>query len=95
MEKLGYKSIADEFKPFVFRYDCYELCVHNKDPGLIFIQSLGISNKDFITFLTENEYPQNIIDFVNQPDYAINNEITIVYDIETKQIFRTAIYGGI
>jgi hypothetical protein len=95
MAKLGYESIADEFKKFVFRYDCYELCVHNKDPGLIFIQSLGISNDDFITFLQENEYPQNIIDFVNQPDYAINNEITIVYDIETKQIFRTAIYGGV
>lgn len=95
MAKLGYKSIADEFKPFVFRYDCYELCLHNKDPGLIFIQSLGISNKDFITFLKENEYPQNIIDFANQPDYAINNEITIVYDIKTKQVVRTAIYGGV
>jgi hypothetical protein len=56
---------------------------------------LGISNIDFLEFLNKNDYPKNIIDFVNSDDYKINNEITIIYDIITLEVVRTSFYGVI
>ena len=97
MTKLGYNDIKDDFKDIILNkyicYEiCYEICIHNKKHNQIFVQYLGISNKDFIIFLTENNYPKNIIDFVDS-DYIINNEITIVYDIKSKEIVRSGFYG--
>ena len=93
MTKLGYNDIKDSFRDIILnKYKCYEICIHNKKHNQIFVQYLGISNSDFITFLTENNYMKNIIDFVDN-DYIINNEITIVYDIKSKEIVRSGFYG--
>lgn len=92
MTRLGYKDIMDSIKELVFKYKCYETSVHNKNRDHIFIQYLGISNSDFVGFLKDNDYALNIIDLVND-DYNINNEITIVYNLKTKEIVRSAIYG--
>ena len=97
MTKLGYNDIKDDFRDIILNkykcYEiCYEICIHNKKQNQIFVQYLGISNSDFITFLTENNYMKNIIDFVDN-DYIINNEITIVYDIKSKEIVRSGFYG--
>jgi hypothetical protein len=60
---------------------------------------LGISNEDFLDFLTNNSYPNYIIEFVKnnieKRSYNINNEITIVYDIKTQSIIRSGFYGVI
>jgi hypothetical protein len=60
---------------------------------------LGISNNDFLDFLINNSYPTYVIDFVKQKiekdNYNINNEITIIYDIETQSIIRSGFYGVI
>lgn len=94
MNRLGYSNIKDDFKNIIlYKYKCYELCIFYKKPNQIFVMYLGISNKDFLEFLITNDYPKNIIDFVNKNEYNINNEITIVYDIETKEIIRSGFYG--
>lgn len=46
---------------------------------------LGISNKDFTSFLIDNEYEQKIINYYKNNFFNINNEIAIVYDINTKK----------
>jgi hypothetical protein len=92
MKRLGFPP--DEFKSLVLdSYECYELSVHHKTLHEIFIQYLGISKEDFLEFLREHGYPQNIIDFVGTSNYKINNEITIVYDVKTSSVIRTAFYG--
>ena len=96
MNKLNYNTIKDKFKNIILnKYKCYELCIFNKNSSQIFIMYLGISNIDFLEFLNKNDYPKNIIDFVNSDDYKINNEITIIYDIITLEIVRTSFYGVI
>jgi len=100
MVKLGYDEIKEQFRERILnKYHCYELCIHNKNPNQIFVQYLGISNKDFLDFLTTNSYPNPIIEFVkmhmSNGTYHINNEITIVYDIKTQSIVRTGFYGVI
>jgi len=93
MTRLGYEKIMKDFHDIVFKYKCYETCIHNKHAEQIFIQYLGISKNDFITFLTDGEYPQHIVDFVKDEEYQINNEITIVYDIKSHDIIRSGFYG--
>jgi hypothetical protein len=92
MTRLGYTDIMDSFKDIVFKYECYEISIHNKNKDHVFIQYLGITNKDFIRFLKDNKYDRNIINLVDS-DYNLNNEITIVYDKITRKIIRSAIYG--
>lgn len=100
MKKLGYNSISLKFKKIILdTYDCYEICIHNKRPDHIFVQYLGISNVDFLFFLKEQSYPLHIIEYVQaqmvNDNYHINNEITIVYDIETQNIVRSGFYGNL
>ena len=71
----------------------YELCIFNKGINQIFVMYLGISNIDFIEFLTTNNYPNDLISHYINSNYNINNEIAIVYDIHSKNIIRTAFYG--
>jgi hypothetical protein len=58
---------------------------------------LGISNYDFLNFLTQHAYPSYVIDFVKghveNNNYNINNEIAIVYDIDTQLPVRSGFYG--
>jgi hypothetical protein len=98
MTKLGYGEIKEIFKKVILnKYNCYEICIHNKKPNQIFVQYLGISNKKFLEFLIANSYPNYIIDFVKnnieKGNYNINNEITIVYDIKSQSIIRSGFYG--
>ena len=98
MNRLEYNGIKEKFKNIILnKYKCYELCIHNKNPNQIFVQYLGISNKDFLEFLITNDYPKNIIDYIKTNislgKYNINNEITIVYNMETLEIIRSGFYG--
>lgn len=98
MDKLEYTKIKEIFKNIILnKYQCYEICIHNKNISQIFVQYLGITNTDFLNFLIQNKYPQNIIDFIQKKvfmqEYNINNEITIVYDINTMEIIRSGFYG--
>lgn len=100
MTKLGYSEIKDKFKNIILKkYTCYEMCIGNKNPKQIFCQYLGLSNDEFLEFLTTNKYPDYVIDFVkkNVADgaYNINNEIAIVYDIDTQTAIRSGFYGVI
>ena len=94
MKLLGFNEIKYDFMNIIlYKYKCYELCIHNKVTNQIFVQYLGISNRDFIEFLTANNYPDYLISHYTNSNYNINNEITIVYDIHSKNIIRTAFYG--
>jgi hypothetical protein len=94
MKLLGFNKIKYDFMNIIlYKYKCYELCIHNKVKTEIFVQYLGISNRDFIEFLTSNNYPDYLISHYTNSNYNINNEITIVYDIHSKNIIRTAFYG--
>lgn len=100
MDRLGYDHIKFLFRDIILKkYNCYEICIHNKKPNQIFVQYLGISNENFLQFLLTESYPSNIIDFVmsniKDNNYHINNEITIVYDINTLQVVRSGFYGNL
>tara|TARA_R100000388_G_scaffold84828_1_gene63895 strand:- start:25 stop:1431 length:1407 start_codon:yes stop_codon:yes gene_type:complete len=100
MKKLDYDDISDKFKNIILeKYKCYQICIHNKTENQIFVQYLGISNKDFISFLNLYDYPSHVINFVQEQvsldNYKINNEITIVYEIDTQKVVRTGFYGNI
>jgi hypothetical protein len=100
MVELGYESIKESFRDLILnKYTSYDICIHNKKPGEIFVQYLGLTNEEFVEFLTVNGYPQHIIDFVtnqiNIGTYNINNEITIVYNTETQEVVRSGFYGNL
>jgi hypothetical protein len=100
MTKLGYDEIKERYKEIILnKYSCYEICIFNKNPDQIFVMYLGISNAEFLEFLITNSYPIYVIDFVKKQiensNYNINNEIAIVYDIETQSIIRSGFYGVI
>ena len=45
MDKLEYSEIKDTFRDIILNnYECYEICIHNKNINQIFVQYLGISN---------------------------------------------------
>jgi hypothetical protein len=67
--------------------------MHQKNNSELYCQFIGISNKDFLKFLIEYKYNQDLIDFYTQNDFNISNEIAIVFDKETKKPIRTAFYG--
>lgn len=100
MNELGYGEIKEEFKDIILnKYQCYQICIHNKTKNQIFVQYLGISNENFLSFLTLNEYPSHVIDFIEEQvklnRYNINNEITIVYEISSQKVIRSGFYGNI
>ena len=100
MNELGYGEIKEEFKDIILnKYQCYQICIHNKTKNQIFVQYLGISNEDFLTFLNSNQYPTHIINFIEEQiklhRYNINNEITIVYEISSQRVIRSGFYGNI
>jgi hypothetical protein len=100
MDRLDYELIKTKFKKIILeKYKCSEICIHNKNPNQIFVQYLGITNQEFIEFLTLNQYPEYIINFVIEQvelnNYKITNEITIVYDMDTQDILRSGFYGNL
>lgn len=100
MDRLGFGSIKQDFRSIILeKYPCYQICIHNKKPGEIFVQYLGISNDNFLEFLETNDYPTYIQNFVNERSrldcYNINNEVTIVYDVQSKDIIRSGFYGNL
>ena len=100
MIKLGYGDIRNKFEKIILeKYKCYQICIHNKTENEIFVQYLGISNEDFLSFLNLYEYPSNLRNFVEEQitldNYKINNEITIVYKIDTLKVVRSGFYGNI
>ena len=100
MKKLYYNDIKADFKDIILKkYTCYEICIFNKKPNQIFVMYMGLSNDEFVNFLIENKYPQYIINYITKNiklnKYNINNEITIVYDIKSKNILRSGFYGNL
>ena len=98
MKRLGYESISEKFKDTILqKFTCYELCIHNKTCNQIYVQYLGIAMEEFIQFLYSQNYDKNLVQHVveNKKNYEINFEITVVYDIETQQILRSAFYGNL
>lgn len=100
MKKLYYNDIKADFKDIILKkYTCYEICVANKKENQIFVQYMGLTNEEFVNFLIENKYPQYIINYITKNiklnKYNINNEITIVYDIKSKNILRSGFYGNL
>jgi hypothetical protein len=81
------------------KYTCYNICIHNKKPEEIFVQYLGLTNTEFVQFLSSNGYPTHIVNFVadkmQDGTYKINNEITIVYNIKTQEVVRSGFYGSL
>ena len=59
----------------------------------LYIQWYGITNDEFLNFLIDNNYPDNLIEKYSACEYNIENEISIVYSAKTKSIKRTAFYG--
>ena len=97
IDKLTFnEDVTNSFIKIIFKYiSCYELSIFKKNETEIFIIYMGISKNEFLEFLIDNDYPKNIIYFIQSNEYNITNEIAIVYDIKTKNIIRTAIYGNI
>jgi hypothetical protein len=96
MKRMGYEKLSKDFYDIVFnKYSSYEICIHNKRDGQIFIQYLGITSDEFIDFLIEQKYPDELIEHIlqNKNEYHIPNEITIVYDTNTKKAIRSGFYG--
>ena len=93
MKRLGYDDPLSFRDLVLYKYECYELCIHKKNSNEIFIQYLGISLPDFLNFLSTNVYPSSLISYISSSSYHLNNEITIVYDVVSKCIVRTSFYG--
>jgi len=85
-----YSWVKDEV---IKKYKTDYLCMHQKNNSELYCQFIGISNKDFLKFLIEYKYNQDLIDFYTQNDFNISNEIAIVFDKITKKPIRTAFYG--
>jgi len=75
------------------KYQCSYVCLHQKNNQEAYIQYIYISKNDFIHFLKVNNYEASLIEHYECSDYQISNEITIVYDINTMEVKRTAFYG--
>lgn len=94
MERLGYTEISEEFKKIILEgYECYELCIFNKEPGQLFLMYLGISRQDFIDFLDKNKYPEDLLNYYTENNINVNNEVTIIFDTYTKNVIRSGFYG--
>lgn len=98
MDRLGFGSVKNNLRDLILkRYSCHDMCIHNKKPNEIFVQYLGLTNEEFVEFLTENKYPSHLTQFVTEQvrlgNYRINNEVTVVYNTNTQQIVRSGFYG--
>ena len=85
-----------KFSDNLKKYKCYYNVICNKNPTEIYIMYIGISVIDFIKFLKEYKYPEQYVLHVyeNIEKYRnINHEVTIVFDIESEEPIRTAIFG--
>ena len=85
-----YSWVKDEI---IKKYKTDYFCMHQKNNSELYCQFIGISNKDFLKFLIEYKYNQDLIDFYSKNDFNISNEISIVFDKITKKPIRTAFYG--
>lgn len=85
-----YSWVKDEI---IKKYKTDYFCIFQKNNSEFYCMFIGISNKDFLKFLIEYKYNQDLIDFYTQNDFNISNEIAIVFDKETKKPIRTAFYG--
>jgi hypothetical protein len=98
MHRLGFETIKDTFRDIILhKYSCYEICIFNKHEHQIFVMYMGLTNADFVEFLTSCAYPPYIVDYVKRKmslnEYEITNEIAIVYDTTTLEVIRSGFYG--
>lgn len=77
----------------LYKYKTDYFCIHQKNNSEFYCQFIGISNKDFLSFLNEYQYSEELINFYEQNEFNISNEITLVFDKATKAPLRTAFYG--
>ena len=83
-------------KELLNMYKCKDICIFSKNQDEIFVMYIGISLVDFIKFLKKYNYPDSLINHVeeNKDKYMnIKHEITIVFNKKTLNVIRTAFYG--
>jgi len=85
-----YNWVKDEV---IKKYKTDYFCIFQKNNSEFYCMFIGISNEDFLKFLIEYKYNQDLIDFYSKNDFNISNEIAIVFDKITKKPIRTAFYG--
>lgn len=85
-----YSWVKDEV---IKKYKTDYFCIFQKNNSEFYCMFIGISNEDFLKFLIEYKYNQDLIDFYSKNDFNISNEIAIVFDKITKKPIRTAFYG--
>lgn len=88
------KEIYDWVKyELMNKYKTDYFCIHQKNNNEFYCQFIGISNEDFLKFLKEYNYDENLINQYKNNEYKISNEIAIVFCKKTLKVLRTAFYG--
>ena len=96
MKQIEFDDRVNKFYSYLDNYTSKHICVHNKLNNHFFIQYLGITVEEFVSFLIQFEYDDHLIKHVltNMHLYKdICHEITIVYDIDTGKPVRSGFYG--
>lgn len=88
------EEICDWVKNELMRkYKTDYFCIHQKNNDEFYCQFIGISKEDFLKFLKEYKYDEELIDQYENNEYNISNEVTIVFCEKTLKVLRTAFYG--
>lgn len=96
MKHIGFEEHTNKFHQYLNNYTSKHICASNKFKDQLFLQYIGITVEEFLSFLIRFEYDQHLIKHVmnNMHLYRdINHEITIVYDIKTMKPVRSGFYG--
>jgi len=94
MSAIGLENVSSRFKDIILgKYECDMICIHNKYDGNVFVQYLGITASEFLSFLRTFSYPSTLCKHVAETKYEVPHEITIVYDAKTLEPVRTGFYG--
>jgi hypothetical protein len=83
-------------KNIIKKYNCSHIYVPQRNNNEFYIMYIGINNDDFLNFLVEQKYNQDLIDHYKNNDYNISNEISLIYDISDVsqiKIKRSSFFG--
>ncbi len=91
-------NLKDEILKEYNKYNYVDIITfYKKSKNIIALQWFGLTNKDMINFLKDNNW-NNITEFYEKNNLKhMNNEITINYEIKDNKLYniRTSIYGSI
>ena len=94
-EHLKYsKEIYDWVRyELINKYKADYLCIFQKNNNEFYFMFIGISREDFLKFLKEYKYDEDLIREYENNEYNISNEISIIFCKKTLKVLRTAFYG--